>query len=87
VQPGRPARDGALCRAVIGHPELSTRGQLLVSYFDPGNYHVEVSAYPWLSHDRLVLPVSNFLAAHPAEPQGCLLTVMDWAGDRLVQET
>ena len=58
----------ALCRAVIGHPELSTRGQLLVSYFDPGNYHVDVSAYPWLPHDRLVLPVSNFLAAHQAEP-------------------
>ena len=39
----------ALCRAVIGHPELSTRGQLLISYFDPGNNHVDVSAYPWLS--------------------------------------
>ena len=39
----------ALCRAVIGHPELSTRGQLLISYFDPGNDHVDVSAYPWLS--------------------------------------
>jgi hypothetical protein len=41
-----------LCRAVIGHPELSTHGQLLISYFDPGNYHVDVSAYPWLSRDR-----------------------------------
>jgi hypothetical protein len=36
-----------LCRAVIGHPELSTRSQLLISYFDPGNSHVDVSAYPW----------------------------------------
>jgi hypothetical protein len=36
-----------LCRAVIGHPELSTRSKLLVSYFDPGNNHVDVSAYPW----------------------------------------
>jgi hypothetical protein len=38
---------GALCRAIIGHPELSTRRQLLVSYFDPGNDHVDVSAFPW----------------------------------------
>jgi len=38
-----------LCRAVIGHPELSTRSQLLVSYFDPGDDHVDVSAYPWRS--------------------------------------
>ncbi len=50
-----PCRRGAqrgpegLCRAVIGHPELSTRGKLVISYFDPGNYHVDVSAYPWLS--------------------------------------
>jgi hypothetical protein len=39
----------SLCRALIGHPELSTRGQLVISYFDPGNDHVDVSAYPWLS--------------------------------------
>jgi hypothetical protein len=45
----RSAQRGAegLCRAVIGHPELSTRSQLLISYFDPGNNHVDVSAYPW----------------------------------------
>ena len=49
-----PCADGtgsgteALCRAIIGHPELSTRGRLLISYFDPGNEHVDVSAYPWL---------------------------------------
>jgi hypothetical protein len=41
-----------LCRAVIGHPELSTRSRLLISYFDPGNDHVDVSAYPWLSPGR-----------------------------------
>lgn len=41
-----------LCRAVIGHPELSTRGQLLISYFDPEDHHVAVSAYPWLSRTR-----------------------------------
>lgn len=58
--PWRPVRSGkvpctkgtqgaadALCRALIGHPELSTRGQLLISYFDPGRDHVEVSAYSW----------------------------------------
>ena len=43
------AESGAegLCRALIGHPELSTRSRLLISYYDPGNYHVDVSAYPW----------------------------------------
>jgi hypothetical protein len=38
---------GDLCRAIIGHPELSTRGRLLLSYFNPGNSHVDVSAYAW----------------------------------------
>lgn len=38
---------GGLCRALIGHPELSTRDRLLISYFDPGNNHVDVSAYSW----------------------------------------
>ena len=41
-----PGADG-LCRALIGHPELSTRGDLLISYYDPGNGHVGVAAYPW----------------------------------------
>ena len=36
-----------LCRALIGHPELSTRGDLLISYYDPGNGHVGIAAYPW----------------------------------------
>ena len=36
-----------LCRALIGHPELSTRSRLLISYYDPGNDHVDVAAYPW----------------------------------------
>ena len=48
----RAARNAAqgpegLCRALIGHPELSTRSDLLISYYDPGTSHVEVSAYPW----------------------------------------
>ena len=37
----------ALCRALIGHPEISTHGRLLISYFNPGNRHVDISAYPW----------------------------------------
>ena len=36
-----------LCRALIGHPELSTRSRLLISYYNPGNYHLYVSAYQW----------------------------------------
>jgi hypothetical protein len=36
-----------LCRALIGHPELSTPGDLLISYYDPGDEHVAVAAYPW----------------------------------------
>jgi hypothetical protein len=36
-----------LCRALIGHPELSTRSRLLISYYNPGNHHLYVSAYPW----------------------------------------
>lgn len=38
---------GDLCRAIIGHPELSTRSRLLVSYFNPGNDHVDTSAVSW----------------------------------------
>ena len=41
------AEADGLCRALIGHPELSTPDRLLISYFDPGNNHVDVSAYPW----------------------------------------
>jgi hypothetical protein len=36
-----------LCRALIGHPELSTRDELLISFFNPGDSHVEVSAFGW----------------------------------------
>jgi hypothetical protein len=36
-----------LCRALIGHPELSTPNELLISFFNPGDSHVEVVAYPW----------------------------------------
>ncbi len=46
---GRDTAGGpdSLCRALIGHPELSTRSALVISYYDPGRSHVEVSAYPW----------------------------------------
>jgi hypothetical protein len=37
----------SLCRAFIGHPELSTRSDLVISYYDPGSSHVWVSAHPW----------------------------------------
>ena len=36
-----------LCRALVGHPELSTPNELLISFFNPGDSHVEVVAYPW----------------------------------------
>ncbi len=35
------------CRALIGHPEYSTRAELLLSYYDPGDDHVRVRAVPW----------------------------------------
>ena len=53
---GNPDRPGpvhvrgsqpGLCRALIGHPELSTRDDLMISFFNPGTNHVEVAAYPW----------------------------------------
>ncbi|NKZ09068.1 DUF4185 domain-containing protein, partial [Actinomadura latina] len=55
--PWRPAGGGTVgctggtgldqCRALIGHPELSTRDALLLSYYDPGDDHVRVRAVPW----------------------------------------
>jgi hypothetical protein len=49
-----PCRPGAgyanFCRAIIGHPELSTRTQLVLSYFDPAAEaygHVMVAGYRW----------------------------------------
>lgn len=38
------------CRAIIGHPELSTPGQLVLSYFDPAagaRGHVMVAGFRW----------------------------------------
>ncbi|MFC9970841.1 hypothetical protein ACFVH6_08055 [Spirillospora sp. NPDC127200] len=36
-----------LCRAYFGHPELSTSANLLMSYYDPTDNHVNVMAVPW----------------------------------------
>lgn len=36
-----------LCRAFFGHPELSTTSNLLMSYYNPGDMHVDVVAVPW----------------------------------------
>jgi hypothetical protein len=35
------------CRALIGHPELSTPNCLLLSFYDPGINHVRVTARRW----------------------------------------
>ena len=45
--PGSTRGPGGLCRALIGHPELSTGSKLLISFFNPGNGDVEVAAFPW----------------------------------------
>jgi hypothetical protein len=38
------------CYALIGHPELSTSSDLLLSYFDPaGLGHLHLAAFPWQS--------------------------------------
>jgi hypothetical protein len=36
-----------LCRALTGHPEISTSTTLLMSYFDPAANHVTVVGVPW----------------------------------------
>jgi hypothetical protein len=44
------ATSGANCHALIGHPELSTSSDLLISYFNPSSGpggHDEVAAFPW----------------------------------------
>jgi hypothetical protein len=36
------------CYAINGHPELSTAGDLMISYYDPaGNGHLHLAAVPW----------------------------------------
>ena len=36
-----------LCRALIGHPELSTSSQLLLSFYNPADDHVWLAANNW----------------------------------------
>jgi hypothetical protein len=36
-----------LCRAFIGHPELSTPRHLLMSYYNPADDHISVHTVPW----------------------------------------
>jgi len=46
----RAAGYANFCRAIIGHPELSTRGQIVLSYFDPAagpHGHVMVAGFRW----------------------------------------
>ena len=55
--PWTPARDGAVpcsdgsgldqCRALIGHPGLSTRDALLLTYYNPADSHIHARAVPW----------------------------------------
>jgi hypothetical protein len=59
--PWKPVRSGRVpcraaagfanfCRAIIGHPELSTPSELVLSYFDPGagaHGHVMVAGFRW----------------------------------------
>jgi hypothetical protein len=45
--PCTAGKRGDLCRALIGHPELSTPDELLISFFNPGTSHVEVVAFGW----------------------------------------
>jgi hypothetical protein len=35
------------CRAHVGHPELSTSTNLLLSYYNPADRHLRVTAVPW----------------------------------------
>jgi hypothetical protein len=35
------------CRALIGHPELSTTSNLMLSYYNPADDHVSMMAVPW----------------------------------------
>ena len=44
---GQRTRPVDLCRALIGHPELSTGDELLMSFYNPGDSHVEVATFGW----------------------------------------
>jgi hypothetical protein len=44
---GKRAQAVDLCRALVGHPELSTPNALVISFFNPGTSHVQVTVDPW----------------------------------------
>jgi hypothetical protein len=44
---GKRVQAADLCRALIGHPELSTGKELVISFFNPGASHVQVIVDPW----------------------------------------
>jgi hypothetical protein len=44
---GRLCAAGDGCHALIGHPELSTSANLMVSYYSLDAHHIEVAAVPW----------------------------------------
>ncbi|CAM3791116.1 hypothetical protein KIPE111705_25095 [Kibdelosporangium persicum] len=43
----RGGRGNDLCRALTGHPELSTAHHMVISYFSPATRHVEAALFPW----------------------------------------
>jgi len=47
IQSGRLCGPGDGCHALIGHPELSTSSNLMVSYYSLDAHHIEVAAIPW----------------------------------------
>lgn len=47
IQSGRLCAAGDGCHALIGHPELSTSSDLIVSYYSLDAHHIEVAAVPW----------------------------------------
>jgi hypothetical protein len=44
---GQRVQAADLCRALIGHPELSTGSELVISFFNPGASHIQVTVDPW----------------------------------------
>ena len=47
VVPGCESSTTNWCYAFIGHPELSTTGSLLMSYYDPDYAHLRLAAVSW----------------------------------------
>lgn len=78
------------CYALIGHPELSTKSDLLLSYFDPGGLgHLHVAAFPWQSAAASASAVTPASGQQPpaapatigAWPPG-IVTLPVWSGKK-----